>query len=477
MEILGKIKNVPVAPEESFAEKALKGTGGVVIQGLKGAVDAPGNMLSLPVNAINWATGGRTGAYEENPEMHLPSASETSKALEKYTGDTFKPESTPAKWGQELAYDIGSMAPFAIAGSLFGGPVGAAGGVGLGALMKGIYKLGKLPAVAGTVKHGLKWMGASDFWSEMAKLATFTGGSIWGTGKKLAEAEPVLYNQRNELANGVMVDNWGFSKALDHEAEKIISQSGENKPFIEAIVNDLKNMGKSKSKLVESASPRVNFEVELTDALNKKVDLNKYYGHIKEHNTLFSGNARIDLKMPDGKIQQFNVSKKAAGDVGKLKNLLEKHLIEPYANENKAFGDVHRLAEGLHQGQAAMNDAHEFLRDSTMMRRWFSKHDIKKLFFPIGYGGAAIMHSPGAVIGGYGAAKAATKVLDYTNLLRKSAKAREMYGKALLAAANRDGQEVIRYASQMEKLAKKEAPEILGKINLGVPGITDEETL
>lgn len=476
MEILGKIKQIPVQPEESFASKALRGTGGMLAQGVKGAVDMPGNMLSLPTNAINYLSGGRTGAYEDNPDMHFPSGSETSRALEKLTGNTLKPESTPEKWGQELAYDIGSLAPWAIAGSVLG-PAGAAGGAGAGALMKGLYKLGKLPAVAGAVKHGLKWAGASDFWSEMAKLATFTGGSIWGTGKKLAQAEPLLYNQRNELAKGVKVDSWGFSKALDKEAEKIIGQSGENKLFIESIVSDLKNMGKSKSKLVESASPSANFEIELMDALDKKVDLNKMYGKIKEHNTLFSGDARIDYKLPDGKIHQFSVSKKAAGDIGKIKNLVEKHLIDPYANANKEFGDIHRLAEGLHQGQASMNDAHEFLRNSTLMRRWFSKHDIKKLFFPIGYGGAALMHSPGVVAGGWGAAKGVTKVLDYTNLLTKSAKAREMYGKALMAAANQDGKEVIRYAGQLEKLASKDAPEILGKITKGVPGITDNETL
>ena len=476
MEILGKIKDIPVVPEESFASKALRGAGGLGIQAVKGAIDMPGNMLSLPVNALNYATGGRTGAYEDNPEAHFPSASETTQALERVTGDAFKPESTPERWGQELAYDIGSLAPWAIAGSILG-PAGAAGGVGAGALLKGLYRIGKLPAVAGAVKHGLKWAGVGDFWSEMAKIATLTGGSIWGTSKKLAPAEQALYKQRNEMAQGVKVDSWGFSKALDKEAERIINQSGENKLFIESIVNDLKNMGKSKSRLVEGAVPKANFEVDLIDALEKKADLNKIYGKIKDHNAMFSGDARIDYKLPDGKIHQFSVSKKAAGDVGKVKDLLEKHLIEPYAASNKQFGEVHGLAEGLHKGQAAMSDAHEFLRDSTMMRRWFNKHDIKKLFFPIGYGGAAIMHSPMAAIGGFAGAKGATKVLDYTNLLTKSAKARELYGKALMSAANRDGQEVIRYASQLEKMAEKDAPEILGKINPGAPGITDSEEL
>lgn len=486
MKILGHIdediQEIPTKPEESFASKALRGTGGVLAQGIKGAVDMPGNMLSMPVNAINALTGGRTGRYEENPSLHLPTGEETTRALEGLTGNALKPESVPEKWGQELAYDVGSMAPFAIAGSIFG-PVGAAGGLGAGALIKGLYKLSKVPAVAGAVKHGLKWAGASDFFAEMAKLATLTGGSIWGTGKKVAQAEPQLYGQVAEMAKGKKVGSWEFSKALDHEAEKIISQSGGNKLFMEAVVNDLKNMGKTKGNILTTSAPTANFEVELADALNKKVDLNNIYGEIKEHNALFSGKARIDYRLPNGEVYQFSVSKKAADDIGKLNNLVKEKLINPYAATDKEFSKVYDLAEGLHKGRAAMNDAHEFLRNSTEMRRWFNKHDLKKLFFPISYGGAAALHSPGVAAGAWGIAKGVTKGLDYANLLSKSAKARELYGKAMLAAANQNGQEVIRYSKQLEKVANQEMknqPKILGRLSEdtgGVPGITDEEVL
>jgi len=419
-EILGYAEpeetKIPIKPEESFTDKALRIGQQHASKFMQGGLDFGNALQPMP------------GIKRANPFGEV---------------DETQPKSAIEDMTQEIAYDVGSMGAMAMAGSLFG-PMGAAAGAGVG-LMKGLYSAGKLSSLANAAKHGLKYIGAPNWVQELAKLGTYTGTSLLKIPEKLEKIKPELYKEVEQVFDPVMVEADTLLTELSKKAAYAKRHPGPTSDFTLNNIGDI-------TKLVvkgKDGKPMIN----LRDAWEQNKTLNDWHRSIKKGaNEVQKGALR------------FKVVPGETKEVDHLNNIISSTVIEPYTSKNPLAGQPYYTAQGIHRAENAAIEAEQNLANNPLAKKYLSGATAGALLF--GGAGYKLGGIPGAAIGGTlgagvgaGASKIATRASKINAFIKNSPKARELYGRAFSAAVKNNTPEFLKLTKQLDREIDKHEDE------------------
>lgn len=161
-----------------------------VVRGIETLAGSFGDILSLPPDALSYLTGGRTPSYEQirqNPLIGFPPTSTDIRknVTQKYTGQTFEPETETQQKVDEFTQDlIGLINPFDLTGK-----------------GKAVKVLGKAATQAGLgnlAEWGSEKIGLPDWMGKTAKIGTMLATGLYGTRGKISDLEAQKYSSALE---------------------------------------------------------------------------------------------------------------------------------------------------------------------------------------------------------------------------------------------------------------------------------------
>ena len=394
--------------EEGFAKRALRTAAAIPVRFAQGAVSAPGDMLNL-AGMGQKALGGQS--YEEMQQeapISFPTSSQTGEFVDKMTGGALAPQGGWEELAQNVAQDVGGFIPWVLAGPIRG-------------VSSTLSKVGKyLPSalLGNAAQQGTKELGGGPLLQAGARLAGGSMPNFLGNTKQLRKLKDTSYKSAEGISSKGHYEEVGdLQKNIHKMFHKISKADVPEKDFIQDRIRAI-------DRVITNKHARVQEMWDLKKSLNK-------YIHSGKH-----PDAQPYLKQLVGEINQ---------------NVMQK-----FGKRNFEFGKHFNVAEDIHRGFNDVSTITKFLNQHVNLASSLKNPVVKSLLLGgvgLGFGAPA---AAATAVGGATGAVAAREIARFTDLIRKSSQARQLWQRSLKQALHNNTAGFAQTVSKLDDLAEKE---------------------
>lgn len=384
-----------------------------IARGAETLLGMPGDLASLPFNAVSYLSGGRTPTYEQAQQMMpfpsmttLPTSQQVRENVTKrITGQALEPQTEKEAGADEIIQDfVGLLSPS-----------------GEGSLA---WKLGKpaLQAISGNVADwATREMTGSELLGKGAKLGSFILAGTLGTRNKLEELKNSAYAERDaklpEHARvNISPEIDGFQSEFNEIAKGDLPDKKDLLERFQALLNNISGTGTDTSASVK-------------DLINLKKGWNQWL-----RNPKLSRDMRALIKRGVGKVNSA---------------------IARYGKENPEFYKNHLIGEEITIGLRGQDIIQRTIASHPKLQKLLANPLVQGLFggsagATIWKGGLANLPYAAGVAGTFYGAKEGARAIQ---LLSQSPIARRYYKNAIQAGLNNDVRAMAHNLSQLNKSA------------------------
>ena len=388
----------------------------------------PADIIGTGVNALSYATGGRTPTSEQLTQkdiakgvpsaLQLPTSERFREGTKAVTGEYLEPKNEAEATGDEYA-------------SLVTALITPSSGI-FGLLGKGTDLLGKVPRalkIAGAALGGakaVKALGGSEFSQESTKLGIMLASGLPGGRKALAEKAKEAYSVVEAIPETVTHKVPGLESSIKKlQKYTEIGHLTEDKKAIQEFIGSVEGSLEKGTKRTFKGGKTIS---------EKAIPIKELVQLEKDANQLLR-----DHKFPN----------QAKPYLSTLKKEIESTLKE-YGETNKPWLEAYEESKDIYRGLHSRSAVNQFLDDNLSFEKTLKSSFTKGLLF-----GGSLYYAPVATVGSLAGTLAAKKIVKGVDLLASSKNARKYYADALKAALNDNKHAFTQSAKKLDHEAVK----------------------